>query len=322
MSWEEVPAQIVACDLKRHKGSRGGATYEATATYTYTFNGQEYTGNRVGIHSGSDNGAFQHADYGVLRDAKNSGRKLPCRVNPANPDDAVLFWRPRPERVMLMAYVFGFAFAGSGFLALCAAYGKRRSRKTEDRRIRMREANRHIAFAVPTAAASLYVPYTLWLQIQALGVDGCPWWSYLPLLLVATLIVATAYCWIRFKKFGVSFLELAPYPAVAGQTLRATVRIPRRFDAEAYATLRYVHQYTTGSGKSRSTATKDIWKETKPAALYTAGEDETHARADFEIQRDHTTTAAYGDEGYWWELTLKSEVPGVNYKATFEVTVS
>ena len=42
---------------------------------------------------------------------------------------------------------------------------------------------------------------------------------------------------------------------------------------------------------------------------------------DFEIKDGCLTTADRGQDGHWWELTLKSEVPGVNYKATFEVPV-
>jgi len=321
-SWDEVPARIVECHLERRSGSKGSTTYEATATYRYTVNGQERAGHRVALDSGSDNvGSFQHQTHQTLKAAKDSGRALICRVNPADPNDAVLFWKPRPE-LLLMKKSFAIAFGLVGLLIMCCEIFKGRSRCQDDRRIRMEGASLHLGFALATAVFNVYVLGILWLEIQTLGFDGMPWWMYLPLILAAILIAVTVYFWIRFKKFGVSTLEITPHPARTGQPLRVAVHIPCRLSSEVHATLRYVHQYTTGSGKRRSTTQEDVWKETKRASLYTAGENESQARVDFEIGNGHATTAGRGKDGYWWELTLKSEVPGVNYKATFEIPVT
>jgi len=34
-----------------------------------------------------------------------------------------------------------------------------------------------------------------------------------------------------------------------------------------------------------------------------------------------STTHLYRN-GYWWELTLRAVLPGINYKATFEIPVT
>ena len=321
-SWDEIPAQIQECRLERSQGRKGSVSYKATATYSYTVNGKEYTSRRVALDSGSDNiGSFQRQTHETLKAAKNSGAILMGRVNPANPEDAILFWKPRPEMV-LMKQGFAIVFGGVGLLILCGALFGGCSRHQDDRRIRMEGANTHLGVAVAAAVFSAYVLGVFWLQVQTLGFDGCPWWVYGPLILRGGLILKAAYHWIRFKKFGISTLEISPHPAKLRQPLRVAVHIPNRLDsAEVHATLRCVHQYTTGSGKSRSTHKQDIWKETKQASLYTAGENESQARVDFEIGNYNATTAGHGKDGYWWELTLKSEVPGVNYKATFAVPV-
>jgi len=323
-SWDEVPARIEECGLEHHRNSGGGrrggggTTYKVSATYSYTTGGQAYTGQRVTLHGGSDNvGSFQHRVYETLREAQRSGRALPCRVNPTDPHDAILFWTPRPDLVMFNL-VFVIGFFGGGLLSLFAAFSI--GPKLKDGRIRMEEAKSLLLTVPPAVAISLYVPWTLWLKIQTIGFGGLPWWCYLPLLLVATLITVSVYLWIRLKKFGVSLLELSPCPAKAGQPLRVIIHIPCRLDSEVHATFRCVHQYSTGSGKRRTIHKENVWQEVKRLALYTAGENETQARGSFDI-RNHPATAGRGHDGYWWELVLKSEVPGVNYKATFEVPV-
>jgi len=248
-SWDEISARVQECHLERHRssGKSRSTTYEATATYSYTVNGQEYTSRRVALDSGSDNlGSFHHQTYETLKYAKTSGRMLVGRVNPANPEDAILFWKPRPEMV-LMKQGFAIVFGLVGLLIMCCEIVKGRSRHPDDRRIRMEGASMHLGVALATVVSSAYILGILWFQIQTLGFGECPWWSYLPLIPVGILIAVTAYLWIRFKKFGISTLEISPHPAKTGQPLRAAVHIPCRWgSAEVHATLRYVPQYNTG----------------------------------------------------------------------------
>ena len=317
-SWDEVPASIVECNLQSGKTSR------VTATYTYTIDGKKYTGTRVSHGGGSsDNlGSFHYQAYRELKRAENSGELFLCRVNPARADDAILYWKPRIELLMLIkavALVFGSAGLGMMLAALFGVYGQM---PDNDDRILMQGANKHIVALGLTAASALFVATTFLLELQVFETAKHAWWYYLPFALVGIFALHAVYYTAQRKKFGVSVMQLSPCPALAGQTMRATVQIPRRLDAtEVQATLRYVHRYTTGSGKHKHTNTDEIWQNTQTAAVYMIGENESQISFSFDIPAGYISDTRINQNGVWWDLTLKAKLPGINYKAVFEVPV-
>jgi len=316
--WDEVPAHIVECSLYTSKDSKGNATCKVFATYRYTVAGREYTGQRVGLSSGSDNiGSFHQRAYATLNDAKKSGATVPCRVDPANPDKAILFWEPRLELLMFLQ-IFVFAFGLVGLTTLCWALCGWRSRAPEHGRILMENTHIHTPLAVAATAIGLYALALIRLATQT---TVFPSWGYALFAPTAIMALVALYFWKRFKKFGVSVLELTPCPAVAGQTARGMVHIPCRLEGEVVATLRYVHQYTTGSGKRARTHGDDVWKETKTVPVYVVGESMSAVKVEWEIARDYASTARRNHNGHWWELTLAAKIPGINYKAIFDVPV-
>ncbi|MCL1887520.1 MAG: DUF3592 domain-containing protein [Kiritimatiellaeota bacterium] len=322
--WDEVPARVEACGLEsQSSGSDGGATYSVSATYRYTVDGQEHTGQRVGLHAGSDNvGTFQQDAYAVLENARASGATVPCRVNPANPDDAVLFWDPRVE--MLGFYqVFAYVFGGAGLLVLFFGAFAGGGNTPENGRVRMEGTNTHKVFAVVAAVFALYAVALVWVASPILKFAEIPWWGCLPFAVTGIFIALAVYFWSRFKKFGVSVLELSPCPAEAGRMLRGTVHIPRALEAglEMRATLRHVHQYTSGSGKRRSTHKRELWKDAKSATVYLAGGEMSVARVEWELPPGLVSTARRNRNGDWWELELNAKTRGVGYKAVFAVEV-
>ena len=54
-TWRETPAAVLSCDLNVSHGSKGGASYCVSARYQYEVKGVRYTGDRVSLHTGSDN---------------------------------------------------------------------------------------------------------------------------------------------------------------------------------------------------------------------------------------------------------------------------
>ncbi|MCL1856675.1 MAG: DUF3592 domain-containing protein [Kiritimatiellaeota bacterium] len=323
--WEEVPAQIVACALESHTGDKGSAAYAVTATYRYTVGDVDYEGRRVGLMGGSDNiGTFQQDTHRILKTAMDTGESVPCRVNPASPGDAILFWTPRLDVLMVMQ-IFVFVFGGIGFAVLWSIVFLRHSTRPEGGRIRMEGVGARMVVAVMAVAFGAYAIALLGLVVGIVGMAQYPWWGYAPLVPVGIMAGAAVILQRRFNAFGVSVLELSPCPAVAGQALRGTVHVPCRFEpgTDVVATLRYVHQYTRGSGKSRRTHTDIVWKDAKPASVYVAGESMSAVRVEWELaNRDHVSTAKRNRDGHWWELSLAAKRKGLNYKAVFDIPVS
>lgn len=86
-SWPEVPCLIEASSVGRHRGSKGGTTYSVDIRYRYEFAGRAHVSDRYaplgGSSSGYDGKAATVAKY-------PAGTTTVCRVNPADPAEALL----------------------------------------------------------------------------------------------------------------------------------------------------------------------------------------------------------------------------------------
>ena len=88
--WVAVDAELLSVALEEHRGD-DSTTYETTATYRYSYGGQSFTGNRVGLDSGSDDiGGFHQRYYGELRTAQKGNAPVTAYVDPNAPANAVL----------------------------------------------------------------------------------------------------------------------------------------------------------------------------------------------------------------------------------------
>lgn len=120
LSWVEVPAMIIDQNMKKQRSSdkNRSTTYRAQGTYRYTFEGKAYVGDSVDGTTGFDNvGSYQSKVAGMMKRAQKSGEGLTCRVNPANPSEAVLFNWVRPEMVAFQS-VFIYSFPTVGVILL------------------------------------------------------------------------------------------------------------------------------------------------------------------------------------------------------------
>ncbi|MEQ1852994.1 MAG: DUF3592 domain-containing protein, partial [Chthoniobacteraceae bacterium] len=93
--WPTVPCEIVSSRLGSHRGSKGGSTYSIDIRYRYEFRGKEYTGTRYNFETGSSSSRKWRAAAVAEFPA---GRRTVCRVNPADPFEAVLSTRASPDR--------------------------------------------------------------------------------------------------------------------------------------------------------------------------------------------------------------------------------
>ncbi len=114
--WVETPAVITRADLQVHHDE--GATYKAIAEYQYEFGGQLRQGSRVGLSTGSDNiGNFQQRVHAELQAHLSNGQPFRCFVNPAQPDQSILYRDLRWEMIAFYD-IFVLMFGGFGLGAL------------------------------------------------------------------------------------------------------------------------------------------------------------------------------------------------------------
>ncbi len=123
--WQQATATIHKVRLE----TTGGATspaYEVFCRYGYTHDGQAYTSDRVGLgYVWGQRNLWHQQAYRHLKKADQQGAGVTCFVNPANPQQAVLFRDLEPLALLYPGVPAG-AFSLAGFLLL--ASGRRRRR--------------------------------------------------------------------------------------------------------------------------------------------------------------------------------------------------
>ncbi len=133
------------------------------------------------------------------------------------------------------------------------------------------------------------------------------------------LLVWAVRSTLRYRRYGVSRLDLTTLPGVIGHSLTGTVRLaePLRPAGGFRVSLTCLRQYRTGSGDNRSTSETIFWQEERRVA----GVGATIPIA-FAIPSDaRPCDDRNADDRIVWRLGVDADVAGVDYSSTFEVPV-
>jgi hypothetical protein len=139
-----------------------------------------------------------------------------------------------------------------------------------------------------------------------------------PLVGVGLLVWAVRVT-LRYRRYGVSRLELATLPAAVGHALEGTVRTPAGLrPSEGFrVVLSCIRRTTSGSGRSESTTESVLWQDERRMPGTALG-----VPVAFAIPADADPyDTRHASVQTLWRLTVSAEVPGVDYKPTFEVPV-
>ena len=340
--WPEVPAIIESVQLESHRGSKGATTYEVTGTYHYEFNGRSRTSTRLTFETGSDKiGSFPQRLLDEIRSAKDAGRALICRVDPAT-GEAVLRPAWRPETVLFKG-IFVLAFGGAG-LALFAASVLGMGKGRAERRLRERFPEDPWAWRpewqsnlLPAQLGNGALASALFLVL--FHGSTLPLWTVLPAIwaegggfcgLILTVLLlglpGTVFCgrclrhWWRFRG---TKLQLNLTPLLLGRSCFARLIFPGEMPAgfSVHGVLKCVRSVTTGGGKHARTVTTELWRHqaslSDPPGL--AGWVGLAVQLPANQPPPHSDTPA---DQITWEFTATSDTPGVNMKLKFELPVA
>ena len=323
-SWNETPAEINSCILQSHRGSKGGYTYQVTADYTYTVNSKKYRSSKVSFYSGSDNvGNFHRNTFHKLETARLSKKAFPCWVNPENPEEVVLIRDLRPE-MMTLQLLFVFLFGGAAIAVLCSTLFSYDSMRLSNGNIRMRKAKLYLPLLISAILTDAGTVWMFWKLMALIGLLAIPWHLWLTIIPGLILTAVGVYMWRRFSKFGVSELMLSSTTIRLGDRITATVMLPKMVEGNFKGVLACTHQYTTGSGKHRSTHHDVLWSSELMSGGSPTGAEMTHVSFHFELpiaSLGVQTTQDTGSTKYYWRLVVSSDMPGVDYKAEFDIVV-
>lgn len=342
-AWVETPATIVSVSVDHVSGSKS-ETHRVVAYYRYRWEGVEYDGHRVTMHSGSDSFSFHDKLADTLRGYKNKKRPFPCYVNPAHPADAILIRVPRWD-LLGMYTLFAIVFGGVGFgLLLGSWYGRRKL--IEEKKLALQYpdmpwkwksawASGIIASTQKSDIAANLIFAVLWNAISCpiLFIFPEKWHKGNTPILMALIFPAVGMwlAWravrsiLLWRKFGTIQFHMERVPGVLGGKLAGVVRVSSLVPpAEIRVTLACLNKITEGSGKSKSTTTTTLWEETKTFR----GEQLRVATGGhlipilFALPFDaKSSDDSVSSDTIEWRLKIESEIPGIDFDAEFIVPV-
>ena len=122
--WKETPAKVIWSRVQSHSDD-DGTTYSVDIFYSYTFEGEKYKSNTIGLMSGSSSG--RSSKQKKVNDHP-PGKKITCYVNPKNPWQALL---ERDIGWWALFALFPLPFIGVGVGGLWWTLKKRSRAKTK-----------------------------------------------------------------------------------------------------------------------------------------------------------------------------------------------
>ncbi|MGE9294069.1 MAG: hypothetical protein ACQKBW_10690 [Puniceicoccales bacterium] len=137
---------------------------------------------------------------------------------------------------------------------------------------------------------------------------------------------ATVYQLLRWRKYGTSVFELAEIPGVIGGNLGGVILTKAKVHPEEgfKLKLRNVHEWTSGSGKNRSTHRETLWEDEQTIEQEAFADDPARTALPvlfFIPYSCKPTERINARTQNYWELTASAKSPGVDYKSTFRVPV-
>lgn len=347
-SWVEVPCVLESTNLRDHMERRSSGSArdtlmnEAEATYRYSYGGRSYQGTEVSLSLGADNfGDYQVRVSQQLLEARSAGGEFRCFVNPARPEEAILFREGRWTLLLFMS-VFPLLFPLVGGLVSCTGW-----RGKGNRRLVHELQSRHPdePWRWNPAWAGEWIPpknrprpwvwtaVTGWMllvwgpMLAVLLVDSdvtrenpVSLLGFLPVLPLAVCGLFTLRSWLRAGQ-PVPQVHVLPMPVLTGGPLKAEVAVPLagrtvlalndRLEAELSCHKEWVE---VDARRNRSTLRELRWSEKKSVSLNTAVREDRGCRVtvDFDIPASIPAedlqpigTAEFDFLSWVWELELR-----------------
>ncbi|HYD17846.1 MAG TPA: DUF3592 domain-containing protein [Patescibacteria group bacterium] len=315
-------------------------TYRAYADYSYSFNGQRYTAQRIGIEKmGGDNIGDYQQDWGArLAAAARSGASLTAYVDPADPVQAVL---DRELRWGLVAFkaVFFLVFGGAGAAMLAGAVYSPKIRMPEgDVREQPWLANPHWQSAeiLSNSKGSMYfatffafmwngisapLPFVIWHEFVEKKNPAAVIGLLFPLVGIGLAVWAVQR--IReWKRFGHAPVTLDPFPAAIGGQAGGFIDINLPYDSAHtfFVTLSCIRSVYVRSGKNSSRRETVNWSA-DTVAYAEPGNSGTRLQFRFDVPAGlpPSDVRKSRDDYNLWRLSLRAALPGADIDRDYEI---
>ncbi|MGI9200056.1 MAG: DUF3592 domain-containing protein [Woeseiaceae bacterium] len=339
-NWAPVEAHLSRGGYETHRGDDSD-TFEAFASYRYTFNGRHYQGSRVSLSSGGDNiGSYQEDTGRALQRAAANNAPITVFVDPAQPANSIV----DPDiRWGLLGFksIFLFVFGGVGLGLLIAAWRAPQEKDTSLPQYQdapwLVNDDWQTATIRSSSKAAMYGAWifaALWNLISAplpfvLYEEVTQKENYLALIgLLFPLVGLGLVVWAvrrtrEWTAFGPAPVTLDPFPGSIGGHVGGSIDLNLPFAArnEFTVTLTNLHSYVSGSGKNRSRREKAEWQK-KLIAHAETGAKGTRLTFRFDVPAGKQESDTEKDDSYYlWRLNLHAELAGTDIDRDYEIPV-
>jgi hypothetical protein len=337
-SWVPVDAHIQTAQL--HTYSNDGTTYQAKATYQYSYNGQRYQGNRVNHTTGNDNiGSYQQEMAEMLKHRQSTRLPLTIWVDPANPDQSII---DRDIRWEMLAFklLFVVLFGGVGIGGVLFSWLRQRGEVIVDSQVlasspwlsRTEWAMNGIMPDEKNGRWAIVGFATFWnlvsspiLFILPKELEKQNFAALIALLfpLVGLLLITMAIKqFLGWKRFGPAPLHMNPFPGAIGGNVGGNVDIPLPYDDKLQVSvkLNLLYSYIDRSGKDSERKQRLIW-ETSGIAHTENHNGGTRIFIKFDIPEGMQASEMPAEKYHLWQLKLHAAVDGVDFARTYEIPV-
>ncbi len=332
--WVETSATVLSAELE------GNETWVAVAEYQYTYDGEVYRNDRVGLSDMRDNlGSYQKRMHRKLKAACEAEETVPCYVDPSDPTRALLDRRVRPLAVLMwMPFVLGHGLIGGGLIwwGWRSRYHEAKAAElyaaAPDEPWRWRED--WAAGEIRSSAASLWMMTGFaffWNLISGTvaaafwsSEEKREWWVSLvvgifPAIGVCLLVWVVPRLVTRWRS-GPSLFRLASTPGVIGGKLSGVVLVPRWVERAEEAKLTLTCSRTTGTGEDARTYV--AWQDERLVNRFLNASDPGRVGVpiDLTIPSDGVLSTDTEDKVNW-SLVVDAKPPRGKFRTMFEVPI-
>lgn len=340
-SWQPVEARLLEAGYETRSGDDSD-TWEAYATYRYTWNGETYTGDRVAISRGADNlGSYQRDLGNRLSGHVARGETVTAWIDPERPGSSVIDRQPRWGLVAFKG-VFVLVFGGFGFGMIAVAVLRSAPKDPDNPAFAGKPWLANDAWqGGPIRSGSKTTMWAAWGFAIFWNLISMP----LPFLLVDEITVKKNYpallgllfplvglgllTWairktLEWRRWGVTPLALDPFPGAIGGHVGGHIdlRMPYAGATDFKLTLTSLKSYVSGSGKNRSRREKAAWQD-RQLAYAEPGPLGTRVSFRFDVPAGlgESDAAKSGDTYTIWRLALMAETDGSDVDRHWDIPV-
>ena len=339
MGWKEGQATILEVKVNHASDSDGSAT---SATFEYKWDGETYTSERASLYGISDNfGSYQHDLARKLKKHQKSGEPVECYINPKKPKQAILDRTLRWEFITFFT-VFAECFGMVGLGGLAALFfGRKDIRDEAELELLHPEEpwkwNRGWleGMVEPNGGNDARIPILVtfyWNMVCLPLWIICPWkiftghpWALVGMIIPAIGILIAIFAVrsvIRCNKYGGSLFHMVHTPGVIGGTLEGAILVDKSFYPDEGIDLRLLCEERISRHKDSDDITV-LYEDSQTLEAANLGDIDGKMAVPvfFQIPYDSEQTDEKGRRTVTWSLMAKASVPGVDYKANFDVPV-